>query len=73
MSNIERAQTDGSAEAAASDTEAALQKELQREAAEHARIDGDVGANRNLSGSSTWETLPAPADAGDAADEPGAK
>ena len=46
--------------------EVALQDELRREAGEHARL-GDVEANRNLSGSSSWSTLPEPApDAGDA-------
>jgi len=40
------------------DTEAGLQKELARESAEGADSVGDVGSNRTLSGSSTWETLP---------------
>ncbi len=39
------------------DSEEALQQELKREAAETRGI-GDVDDNRNLSGSSTWETLP---------------
>ena len=41
-----------------SDSEARLQNELSREAAEGADSIGDVSSNRTLSGSSTWETLP---------------
>ena len=41
-----------------SDTDDSLQKELSREAAEGADSIGDVGKNRTLSGSSSWETLP---------------
>jgi hypothetical protein len=40
------------------DSEEALQEELRREAAERKNAIGDVDSNRNLSGSSTWETLP---------------
>jgi hypothetical protein len=40
------------------DTDASLQKELGRETAEGRDSVGDVGSNRNLTGSSTWETLP---------------
>ncbi|HST08724.1 MAG TPA: hypothetical protein VLJ83_11185 [Gemmatimonadaceae bacterium] len=40
------------------DTEASLQNELSREAAEGADSIGDVGSNRTVSGSSSWETLP---------------
>jgi hypothetical protein len=40
------------------DTESGLQAELGREAGEGADSIGDVGSNRTLSGSSTWETLP---------------
>jgi hypothetical protein len=40
------------------DSEDALEKELSREAAEGADLLGDTKENRNLSGSSTWETLP---------------
>ncbi len=39
------------------DTEADLQAELRRESEEHADL-GDADTNRNLSGSSTWATLP---------------
>ena len=38
-------------------TEQALQAELRREAEEGRDQLGDVSENRNLSGSSTWETL----------------
>jgi len=44
--------------AAQSDNEKELQDELRREAAEGKGAVGDAAANRNLSGSSTWETLP---------------
>lgn len=40
------------------DTDASLQDELSREAKEGADSIGDVGSNRTLSGSSSWETLP---------------
>lgn len=49
---------------AQSDDEKALQEELRREAAEGKGAVGDAASNRNLSGSSTWETIP-DADAGD--------
>jgi hypothetical protein len=41
-----------------SDSEKALQDELRREAAEGKGSVGDAAKNSNLSGSSTWETLP---------------
>ncbi|MGH7622044.1 MAG: hypothetical protein ACREMU_06855, partial [Gemmatimonadaceae bacterium] len=41
-----------------SEGEKELQEELRREAAEGKGSVGDAGDNRNLSGSSTWETLP---------------
>jgi protein-disulfide isomerase len=40
------------------DTDEALEIELAREAAEGADLIGDTKLNRNVSGSSTWETLP---------------
>ncbi|HMG71204.1 MAG TPA: hypothetical protein VK544_08825 [Gemmatimonadaceae bacterium] len=40
------------------DSEVSLQKELARESAEGADSIGDIGSNRTLTGSSTWETLP---------------
>ena len=41
-----------------SESEKALQEELRREAAEGKGSVGDAARNNNLSGSSTWETLP---------------
>ncbi len=41
-----------------SDSEKALQDELRREAAEGKGSVGDAAKNSNLTGSSTWETLP---------------
>jgi hypothetical protein len=43
---------------AKSDSEKALQDELRREAAEGKGSVGDAAKNNNLTGSSTWETLP---------------
>jgi hypothetical protein len=43
---------------AAKKDDEALEAELAREAAEGADLLGDTKQNRNLSGSSTWETLP---------------
>ena len=40
------------------DTKSDVQQELRREETEGSDAIGDVAANRNLSGSSTWETLP---------------
>jgi hypothetical protein len=40
------------------DTEEALQAELLRGAAEGSKLVGDMESNRNVSGSSTWDTLP---------------
>ena len=40
------------------DTDDSVQKELSREEGEGADSIGDVGENRTLSGSSSWETLP---------------
>jgi hypothetical protein len=39
-------------------SESALQEELRREAEEGRDAIGDIAENKNLSGSSTWETLP---------------
>jgi len=41
-----------------SDSEESLQEELTRETAEGGDSVGDIGSNRTLSGSSTWETQP---------------
>jgi hypothetical protein len=59
------------------DSDAGLQEELRREAAERAALGGDTSMNRNLTGSSTWITLgeaseTAPADQPDAPDGRGA-
>jgi len=40
------------------DSEKALQDELRREASEGKGSVGDAAKNSNLTGSSTWETLP---------------
>jgi hypothetical protein len=40
------------------DEDSRLQEELNRESEEGQDSIGDVGSNRNVSGSSTWETLP---------------
>jgi hypothetical protein len=51
------------------ESEAGLQKELAREAGEGKDSIGDVGENRTLSGSSTWETLPDDASGGTGGDQ----
>jgi hypothetical protein len=49
----------GKGSGAQGDSEEALQEELRREAAEgKGSTIGDTDRNSNLSGSSTWETLP---------------
>jgi hypothetical protein len=48
----------GGKQDAQGDSEEALQEELRREATERKNAIGDVDSNKNLSGSSTWETLP---------------
>jgi len=48
----------GGTQDARGDSEDALQEELRREAAERKNAIGDVDSNKNLSGSTTWETLP---------------
>ena len=40
------------------DSEDGLQEELRRESAEVSDAIGDIAENRNVSGSSTWTTLP---------------
>lgn len=42
----------------AADTEASLQDELSREAAEGTDSIGDIESNRTVTGSSSWATLP---------------
>ena len=41
-----------------SDDDTIVQRELERESREGTDAVGDIRTNRNLSGSSTWETLP---------------
>lgn len=57
----------------AGDSESSLQDELGREAKEGKNSIGDVASNRNLSGSSTWETLPDGPAASGTGDGPAAK
>jgi hypothetical protein len=64
--NDER-RTDAGA-AGSNDTDEAFQEELRRESSEGGGLLGDTKSNRNLSGSSTWETLPDDASAGSDAD-----
>jgi hypothetical protein len=47
----------GAQPARGQDDEAALERELGREAAEGSDAIGDMRENRNLSGSSTWDTI----------------
>jgi hypothetical protein len=58
MSDNKREAGKKSASDATSDSEKALQDELRREAKEGKGSVGDAAKNNNLSGSSTWETLP---------------
>jgi hypothetical protein len=44
------------------DTESELQEELRRESAEVSDAIGDIATDRNVSGSSSWTTLPEPDD-----------
>ena len=58
MSNKNRNNEPASGDSAKVGEDTSLQKELNRESREGDDSVGDVGSNRNLSGSSTWETLP---------------
>jgi hypothetical protein len=40
------------------DSEKGLQEELRRESAEVSDVIGDIAEDRNVSGSSSWTTLP---------------
>ena len=53
-----------------SDSEADLQRELKREEREGSGTIGDMRDNRNLSGSSSWTTLPVGGESGELADAP---
>jgi len=48
--------------AGSGDSEESLQKELEKESAEGKDSIGDAESNRNLSGASSWDTLPADGD-----------
>ena len=56
MSNNDEAKSGKSGEG--TDSEDSLEKELEKESAEGKDLVGDVKSNRNLSGASTWDTLP---------------
>ena len=56
MSNNEEAKSGSTGQG--DDTEESLEKELEKESAEGKDSLGDLKSNRNLSGASTWETLP---------------
>jgi hypothetical protein len=56
MSNNE--ETKGGSSSQGGDTEESLAKELEKESAEGKNSVGDVKSNRNLSGASSWDTLP---------------
>jgi hypothetical protein len=59
MTNDNRAdKVKGGKSAESSDSEASLQEELRKESAEGKDSVGDAGSNTNLSGASTWNTLP---------------
>ena len=60
MKDQEREREAETASKSAADAEAAIQEELRREAEEGKGLIGDEAKNRNLTGSSTWETLPEP-------------
>jgi hypothetical protein len=53
------------------DTEESLQQELSRETTEGEDSIGDIRSNRTVTGSSSWETLPAKPDAGRSAPKSG--
>jgi hypothetical protein len=57
MSQRDQDESTRSDASGAQDTDKALQKELHREAGEGSGGVGDVSSNRNVSGSSTWETM----------------
>ena len=63
MENTNRDSTPASRTERPGDSQAAVDQELLRETAEGSGAVGDMASNRNLSGSSTWTTLPLSADA----------
>jgi hypothetical protein len=67
MSEKNEERTRPAAASTGADTDAALQEELRREMSEGDGSIGDTASNRNLTGSSTWQTLPdQPVDGADA-------
>jgi hypothetical protein len=56
---------DRSGDPAKDGSDEAVQDEIRREEREGRDLPGDTRANRNLTGSSTWETLPDGTDAAD--------
>jgi hypothetical protein len=60
----------GSARSDGQDDQSALERELQRESAEGAESIGDMRENRNVSGSSTWDTIADSQRSGDEGDRP---
>lgn len=62
MNDREKGQDGQDATSPSADSDAAVQKELEREAREGQGLIGDEAKNRNLTGSSTWETLSDPSD-----------
>jgi len=60
MTEQKREQDAQTSSKSTADSEAAIQEELRREAGEGKGLIGDEAKNRNLTGSSTWETLPDP-------------
>jgi hypothetical protein len=63
MIDREKGQDGQEANGPSDEFDAAVQKELEREAEEGQGLIGDEAKNRNLTGSSTWETLTDPTDA----------
>ena len=70
MESSNRESTPASRTERPGDSQAAVDQELLRETAEGSGVVGDMASNRNLSGSSTWTTLPVSADADSRADSP---
>ena len=63
MENTNRDATPAGRTERSGDSQAAVDQEILRETAEGSGVVGDMASNRNLSGSSTWTTLPVSADA----------
>jgi hypothetical protein len=63
MENTNRDATPAGRTERPGDSQAEVDQEILRETAEGSGVVGDMASNRNLSGSSTWTTLPVSADA----------